>query len=70
MAGKKTVRLKTIGDVSQFLGKLINEVRREEIKESTASKLGYLANILVSTLKDAELEDRVQRLEQQILVKE
>ena len=63
MAGKKAVRLKTVGDVSQFLAKLINEVRRGEINERTATKLGYLANILVSTIKDAELEERIQRLE-------
>ena len=70
MAGKRSVSLKTIGDVSRFLAKIINQVYRSEMEESKASKLGYLSNILMGSLKDSELEDRVERLEQEIIGKE
>ena len=63
MAGKRGVRLKTISDVSRYLGKLINQVERGEIESGTAGRLGYLANILVGALKDSELEERVNKLE-------
>ena len=66
MAGKKYIKLQTIGDVSVFLAKLINEVRRGEIETATASRLGYLANILVGTIKDAALEERILKLEKEI----
>lgn len=63
MAGKPNIRLDTIGDVSKFLAKLINQVNRGETSESTAAKIGYLSNILIGALKDSELEDRVKKLE-------
>ena len=63
MANKEHERLETIGDVSHFLAKVINRVNRGEIESNTAGRLGYLANILISALKESELEDRVKKLE-------
>lgn len=66
MTARKNIKLKTISDVSRFLADLINEVRHDEISEGTAAKLGSLANILVSTIKDGELEERLARVEEQL----
>jgi hypothetical protein len=63
MAGKPNVRLETIGDVSRFLGKLINKVERGQVDGGTAGRLAYIANILIGALKDSELEGRVKKLE-------
>jgi hypothetical protein len=65
MAGKRSTRLMTIGDVSRYLGKLINKVERGETEGSQAGRLAYIANILISALKDGPLEDRVTKLEKQ-----
>jgi hypothetical protein len=59
-------RFKTLDDVRRFLGRLINEVRRGEADPQTASKLGYLSNILASTIKDSSLEARLDELEKKI----
>jgi hypothetical protein len=64
MPGKKNTRLRTIGDVCRLLAKTINELRRGEIEESKAGKIGYLCNILIGGLKDSSLEERVEKLEQ------
>lgn len=66
MANKRNVRLKTIGDVSVFLAKVINQFNRDEIEAAKASKLGYLCNIMVGLLKDSELEERVRLLEESV----
>ena len=62
MANKKHIRLETIGDVSQFLSKIINQVYRGEIEGSTASRLGTLLNIQINALRESELENRVKKL--------
>jgi hypothetical protein len=63
LAVKRNERLKTIGDVSHFLAKIINQVVRDEVSESKAAKLGYLSNILIGIIRDYELEERVKKLE-------
>jgi len=67
MTGKRNIRLKTIGDVSRFLAKIINQVNRDEIDVAKASKLGYLSNILLGAIKESGLEERVTQLEKKIL---
>ncbi|MBN2103786.1 hypothetical protein JW835_07075 [bacterium] len=64
MANKRHIKLKTIGDVSAFLSKIINQFYRGEIEGPKASKLGYLCNILIGSLKDSQLEERVKALEE------
>ena len=63
MAKKRSVPLRNIGEVSRFLAKVINELRRDEIEESKASKLGYLCGILKSCLESGDLERRLEALE-------
>ena len=64
MANKQHINLKTIGEVSSFLAKVINQFYRDEIDGPKASKLGYLCNILIGSLKDSQLEERVKVLEE------
>lgn len=66
MAGKRSVPLRNITDVSRFLAKLINQLNRGEIEESKAGKLGYLCNILKSSLEAGDLEERLEALEKQV----
>lgn len=59
-------RLKSAQDVRRFLADLIHRVDADEIDGSKASKLGYLANILLSGIRADELEDRLTKLEQAV----
>lgn len=66
---KNRVWLKRPTDVRRLLSSTINEVRRGEIEPAVAGKIGYLANILLSalsTIRDEELEERVQALEEKL----
>ena len=63
MSNKSHYKLETIGDVSQLLAKTINQLARDEIDGAKASKIGYLANILIGSLKDGDIEDRIKRIE-------
>ena len=60
---KRHVKLKTISDVNRLLGKLINEVRNGEIEANVASKIAYIANVLIGGLKDGDIADRLSKLE-------
>ena len=64
MAGKQHISLTTIGEASQFLAKIINQVYRDEMDKNKASKLGYLVNLFISSVKESDLEKRVQALEE------
>ena len=63
MAGKSYVRLKTVNDVSVYLAQLINQLRRDEVTESKAGKIGYLCNLLQRSLETGDLERRLEALE-------
>jgi len=60
---KSHVKLKTISDVNRLLGRLINEVRNGEIEANVASKIAYIANVLIGGLKDGDIADRLSKLE-------
>ena len=55
MVGKRNIRLRTSGDVSHFLAKLINGVWRGEVEPARAGKLAYMANILLASLRNDKL---------------
>jgi hypothetical protein len=63
MAGKKGPPLRTINEVSAFLGKLIRELYRGDVDEKRAGKLAYMCNILKGCLEVGELERRLEDLE-------
>lgn len=60
----RSVQLQTISDVNRFLAKIINLLYRDEIEQSKAGRLGYLSNLLISGLRDQDLEERVKKLEE------
>ena len=57
-------RLKTLEDARRYLSNLINRTEGGEVEPQLAAKLGYLTNILISCIKDSDLESRIERLEQ------
>ena len=59
-------RLQTLGDVRRYLAGLLNRYEAGEIDETHLKAAAYVANILTSTIKDSELEERIQRLEEQL----
>ena len=59
-------RLKSLEDVRRYLANLINEARAGNVEITLASRLGYLLNILKSTITDSDLEDRVKKLEEEV----
>ena len=66
---KYRIWLKRPEDVRRLLSSIINELRRGEIDPSIASKIGYLANILLNTISvidQQELIDRVKMLESKL----
>jgi len=57
-------RLKTLADVRRYLANLINETRAGNIDLIMAGKLGFLLNILRSTITESDLESRIKALEE------
>ena len=64
MAGKRAIKLKNVDDVTKLLARTINQMLRGEIERDVASKVGYLANILLRALETGALEARVEKLEE------
>ena len=61
MASKK--RFNSLTDCRRYLASVINRLDSGEIDPQLAGRLGYLVNILASTIKDGQLEQRVEELE-------
>ncbi len=55
--------LETSSHVAQLLAETINYVRRGELDPKVANSVGYLSNILVKTLEQSEIADRLETLE-------
>ena len=56
-------RLKSLQDCRRYLAGLINRVENEEVDGQTAGKLAYICNILISCIKDGDIEMRLKELE-------
>jgi hypothetical protein len=69
MAGKRAVRLNTLGDVRKLLTRVINGLLRDEIDGGKAGKVGYLCNILIAAIEKDDLEGRVKALEAKLFQK-
>ena len=59
-------RLKTLGDVRRYLAGLLNRYEAGEIDETHLKACAYVSNILTSTIKDSDLEERIEKLEREI----
>ena len=55
--------LETSSHVARLLAETINNVRRGELDPKVANSVGYLANILVKTLEQSEIAERLETLE-------
>jgi hypothetical protein len=56
-------RLKNLEDCRRYLAGLVNRTESGEIEPQLAGKLGYLVNILISAIKDSDLERRIEEIE-------
>ena len=61
---RKTLR--TLGDVRRYLAGLLNRYEAKEIDEVHLKAAAYVSNILTSTIKDSDLEERIDKLEGQL----
>lgn len=59
-------RLQTLSDVRRYLAGLLNRYEAKEIDEVHLKAAAYVSNILTSTIKDSELEQRIDKLEEQL----
>ena len=56
-------RFKTLEDCRRYLAGLVNRVESGEVESKEAGKLAYITNILISCIKDADIERRIEELE-------
>jgi hypothetical protein len=61
---KTQLRLKTLLDVRRFLARVLNDLDANRIQESKAKALGYLCSIMKDIIRDSDLEQRIEKLEQ------
>ena len=66
MPRKRGPKLKTLRDVSTFLGKIIRETYVGDLSSGEAAKLAYVCSVLKSTLEAGDLEKRISELEKQL----
>ena len=59
-------RLQTLGDVRRYLAGLLNRYEAKEIDETHLKSAAYVCNILTGTIKDSDLEARIDKLEEQL----
>ncbi len=59
----RAIRLNSSRDTRKFLAKLINKVNRGDVGLEKGKTMGYLAKILLESLKADALEERVEALE-------
>lgn len=63
---KRGPKLRSAGDVSSFLARIIRETYKGSLNPKTAGTLGYLCNCLKGCLEASELEQRITTLEEQL----
>ena len=66
---RRGVILKSAFDVRRLLNKIINEIRNEEVTTDIARCQAYLCQILLKSMEQSELEERLTALEDKILNK-
>ena len=59
-------RLQTLGDVRRYLAGLLNRFEAGEIGETHLKAAAYVSNVLASTIKDSDLELRIEQLEKNL----
>jgi len=64
---KGYIRLNSPRDCRKFLARCINETSNGKMKSDLLRTLTYATKTLVSILSDSDLEQRIEKLENQIL---
>lgn len=60
------LRLGSIREVRREMAKVYAEARAGDLPTSAATRLVYILNAISTLIRDSELEQRVQQLEQEI----
>jgi len=61
---EKPIRVRNLKDAKKLLGRLLVAFQRKEVDNRDAKDLAYLVSVYVQVLKDAELEQRIAKLEE------
>jgi len=64
---KGYIRLNSPRDCRKFLARCINQTQTGKMKTDSLRVLTYATKTLASILSDSDLEERIERLENQIL---
>ena len=64
--GKSPLRVSKPKDAKRLLSRLIYQFQTGEITSRDAKDLAYLVSVFISIVKDIELEERIQKLEEVI----
>ena len=62
------IRVRNLRDAKKLLSRLLVSFQRGEVEGREAKDLAYLLSVFVQVVKDAELEKRIDRLEERASV--
>lgn len=62
------LRLSKASAIKRFLAKVLNQLNNDEITESKAKSLAYIAQIQLKAIEASDMQDRIEELER--IVKE
>lgn len=63
---RRAVPLRTARDARKLLGRLVNEVRRDEFDSQKASRIGYLVSVFLRSVETDEIAQRVDAIEKRM----
>jgi hypothetical protein len=64
--GAPDAKLGTIAEVAELLGLTINQLRKGQLDAKLANAVGYLAGVLVTAIKQGDLERRIEEIERRL----
>jgi hypothetical protein len=64
----RSVRLQNSFDVKRLLAKIVNLCLQGKIAEARASRITYILGVLLKAIEQSELEQRITKIENKILI--